>query len=155
MADAVRSRVIGGDELKRALKGLDQAASRDALTTAVTAGAKPIQNAAKARAPKKTRTLERSITTVVEADANHAEAQIGPSGVAAAYAAQREFGGTITAKNGQALHWTDEDGQEHFAKSVTQPARPYMRPAWDENVEQAVERMTAVLRLQIERASKA
>ena len=153
MADAVRSRVIGGDELKRALKQLNQAASKQALETAVTAGAKPIQNAAKARAPKKTRTLERSITTVVEADENHAEAQIGPSGVAVAYAAQREFGGTITAK-GRALHWVDEDGVHHFAKSVNQPAHPYMRPAWDENEDKAVELMTAVLRAQIEMARR-
>lgn len=154
MADAVRSQVIGGAELRRALKELDQAARKQALETAVLAGAKPIQNAAKAKAPKKTRTLERSITVEIEADDEHAEAQIGPSGMAAAYAAQREFGGTITAKHGQALHWVDEDGEHHFAKSVTQPARPYLRPAWDENVDEAVEKMKAVLRVLVERASQ-
>jgi HK97 gp10 family phage protein len=154
MADAVRSRVIGGDDLKRALKELDEAAAETALRLAVKAGAMPIENAAEQKAPKKTRTLARSITTAIEADRNHAEAQIGPSGAATPYAAQKEFGGTITAKNARMLHWVDEDGQDHFAWAVTQQAQPYMRPAWDENIEEAEKKMMAVVSKLVEQAGQ-
>lgn len=154
MAGAVRSEVLGGRELRRALAALDAAAAEQMLRVAVKAGALPIENAAEQRAPKKTRTLARSITTAIVADRDSAEATIGPSGSATAYAAQKEFGGTITAKNAPALHWVDAHGAHHFAKSVTQPAQPYLRPAWDENVDGAVKKMQAVLKVQIERAGR-
>lgn len=145
MGDAVRVEVIGDDVLAAALKELDAAAAEQALRLAVQAGALLIENAAEAKAPKKTRTLARSITTQITADRNHAEAQIGPSGAAIPYAAQREFGGVIVPKTAKALHWVDEAGLDHFARRVVQVAQPYMRPAWDENIEQARERVKAVL----------
>lgn len=154
MAGEVRGRVIGGDDLRRALKDLDAAAAEQALRLAVKAGSLKIENAAEQRAPKKTRTLARSITTAIEADANHAEAQIGPSGAAIPYAAQVEFGGTIVPKNARLLHWVDDAGNDVFAKSVTQKARPYLRPAWDDNIEAAVKQMTAVLKAQIAKAEQ-
>ena len=123
------------------------------MRLAVKAGAQPIENAAEMKAPKKTRTLARSITTAIEASRDRAEAAIGPSGAAIPYAAQVEFGGTILPKNAKFLHWTDESG-EHFAKSVTQRARPYLRPAWDENIEAAQKKMEAVLQALIKAAEQ-
>lgn len=154
MTAAVRSRVIGADELLSALKKLDDAAAEQKLRLAVKAGALPIENAAEQKAPKKTRSLARSITTAIEADRNRADATIGPSGSSTAYAAQKEFGGTIVPKNAKLLHWVDESGNDHFAKSVTQAAQPYMRPAWDENIEAAQKKMLAVLKAQIAAAEQ-
>lgn len=144
--------MIGAGELVKALKRLDAAASEQALTLAVKAGATVIENAAERKAPKKTRTLARSITTVVEASATKAEAQIGPSGSATAYAAQVEFGGTIRPKRAKMLHWKNAEGEDVFAKSVTQIARPYMRPAWDENIDAAQKKLAAVLKRLVEAA---
>jgi HK97 gp10 family phage protein len=155
MADAVRSRVIGGAELQAALKELETAAAELALRLAVKAGALKIENAAEQKAPKRTRTLARSITTHIEASATKAEATIGPSGAAMPYAAQVEFGGTIKPKNAKFLHWVDASGNDVFAKSVTQVARPYMRPAWDENIDAAVKQMTAVLQALVAKAGQA
>lgn len=47
------------------------------------------------------------------------------------YALIHELGGTITAKTAKALAIPQEDGSVRFAKSVTIPARPYLRPAAD------------------------
>lgn len=49
------------------------------------------------------------------------------------YALIHELGGTITATNAKALAIPLPDGGVAFAKSVTIPARPYLRPAADEN----------------------
>jgi hypothetical protein len=47
------------------------------------------------------------------------------------YARIQEEGGTITAKNAKALAIPTKDGGVAFVKSVTLPARPYLRPAGD------------------------
>ena len=53
------------------------------------------------------------------------------------YAAIQEFGGTITPKNGPFLVFMI-DGELVFARQVTIPARPYMRPGFDESRVEAV-----------------
>lgn len=60
--------------------------------------------------------------------------KVGSRGVI--YAAIHEFGGIISAKRAKALHWIGKDGKDIFAKSVRIPARPYLRPAVDENQKQ-------------------
>lgn len=47
------------------------------------------------------------------------------------YALIHELGGTITAKTAKALAIPLPDGGVAFVKSVTIPARPYLRPAAD------------------------
>ena len=47
------------------------------------------------------------------------------------YALIHELGGTITAKNAPMLAIPQADGGVAFVKSVTVPARPYLRPAAD------------------------
>ncbi|WP_034157923.1 hypothetical protein [Sphingomonas sp. ERG5] len=47
------------------------------------------------------------------------------------YALIHEVGGTIVPKNAKALAIPQPDGSVRFAKSVTIPARPYLRPAGD------------------------
>lgn len=49
------------------------------------------------------------------------------------YALIQELGGTITAKAAKALAIPLPDGGVAFAKSVTLPPRPYLRPSADAN----------------------
>lgn len=146
MAERFRVDVIGAEELRRKLQALDAAVQGQALAAAVQSGAQVIQNAAKEKAPFRTGTLKRSIHTEVAGSATRATAQIGTD---VPYAAQVEFGGTITPKKKQMLHWVDENG-EHFARSVTQVARPYLRPAFDEKSDDAAVEIGNALRQAIE-----
>ncbi len=61
-----------------------------------------------------------------------AEVNIGPSNVI--YAAIHEFGGVIVPINAKVLSWV-KGAVRVFANIVHIPARPYMRPALDENEE--------------------
>lgn len=61
-------------------------------------------------------------------------ALVGTSGVI--YAAIHEFGGVIEPKRAKYLSWIGPTGERVFAKRVRMPARPYLRPAFDENKEE-------------------
>jgi len=62
------------------------------------------------------------------------------------YARIHELGGTISAVTAKALHWIDAATGEHrVAKSVHIPARPYLRPALDENEPSIIKAVTAEL----------
>jgi HK97 gp10 family phage protein len=144
MAERFRVDVIGDEELRSKLQSLTAAVQGQVLAAAVMSGAQVIQNAAKEKAPYRTGTLKRSIHSEIEAsDATRATAIIGTD---VPYGAQVEFGGTITPKKKKLLHWVDADGQDHFAKSVTQVARPYLRPAFDEKSDDAAVEVGNALR---------
>lgn len=134
--------VIGEAELRRKLVSLSAAVRGAHLQAAVRSGALLIENSGKGKAPYRTGTLRRSIHTEVEGDDSRAEATIGTDVV---YAAQVEFGGTITPKKAKMLHWVGSDGLDHFAFAVTQPARPFLRPAFDEERGAAVDEVKAAL----------
>ncbi len=153
---------VNNKELLAKLKQLDDVVAAEALARAATAGALPIQNAAKDKAPKKTRTLARSIhTEVMESSRDSARVEVGTD---AEYAAIQEFGGRIAPKGHPylAIPLTDQaagyaprefPGELHvqgnalvdqagvaqyvLAPSVTLPAHPYLRPAFDENQDRA------------------
>jgi hypothetical protein len=55
--------------------------------------------------------------------------------VGAEYGAIHEFGGIIRATNGPYLTFRTEDGEWHSVPSVLMPARPYMRPAIDDEAD--------------------
>lgn len=76
-----------------------------------------------------------------------AEADIGTN---LEYARIQEFGGTIVPTNGPFLRWVNDAGEEVFARSVTIPAKPYLRPAFDTKQDDAVRAMAAVLRKVVE-----
>lgn len=146
----LRVDVIGEEELQRKLRLLEAAVQGAQLAAAVTAGAELVQNAAKIKAPFRTGTLRRSIhTETVSVAPTRAEATVGTDVV---YAKQVEFGGTIRPKKAKMLHWTDESG-EHFARSVTQPARPYLRPAFDEEGDNAGVEVREALKVLVEKAA--
>lgn len=51
--------------------------------------------------------------------------EVGPTVI---YGRIQELGGTIFPKRAKFLHWVDASG-DHFARHVTLPARPYLKPA--------------------------
>jgi len=82
-----------------------------------------------------------------------AEADIGPSNIV--YARIHELGRTISAVTAKALHWIDAATGEHrVAKSVHIPARPYLRPALDENEPDILKAVEAELWQHFDKATK-
>jgi len=115
----------------------------DKLEAAVTAGALLVENEAKNKAPYKTGTLKRSIHhETVEKSHDRVVVAVGTN---LEYAAIHEFGGTIESKTGYLVFQTD-DGEWHSVSSVQIPARPYLRPALDQNKEKIINEIAAVLR---------
>lgn len=57
------------------------------------------------------------------------------------YARIHEYGGVIRPTNGKFLVFKGKDGNMVFTKSVTIPARPYIRPALDEHGDEALDLM--------------
>lgn len=179
----VTCRMVGLPQFKRQLAKLSDAASGKALERACTAGALIIRNEASIRAPKRTGTLRRSIhTETVTAEARKAVVAIGTDleyaaihefgGVihprnarllaipadAAARAAGSPRGQDlvfIRTMGGQ-MFLIDKAGQIRYwlTGSVTIPARPYLRPAFDTKKQAAVEEMAATLRAILEKAAK-
>ena len=112
------ARVTGTDELNSTLKALAAKATGQNLAAALRAGALVIETPAKAKAPVLTGNLRRSIHTEVSTGGEKAEARVGTN---VEYATAVEFG---TSK---------------------QPPQPHLRPAYDENKDQAMGEVTAVL----------
>ena len=76
----------------------------------------------------------------------------GQSGPTVIYGRIHEFGGVITAKNGPYLHFfSKKTGQWVKTKSVTIPARPYMRPTVDEDKDRIVRAASTAFESAIER----
>ena len=137
-------RLVGGAELAAQLRQLADEVAGENLKAAVQLGASPIQNSAKEKAPYKAGHLHRTIHTETKLlSPRAAEATIGTDLI---YAGIQEFGGTIKAKNAPYLVFRTEDGRWHRVKSVTLPARPYMRPAFDTEKENAVAEIGSALK---------
>ena len=153
MSNAVKVEMVGLKEFKAQLRRMGAAASGDALENAGRAGLLLVQKSAKQKAPKLTRTLSRSIhIETLEKSRYKVELAVGTNVV---YAAIQEFGGVIHAKTAKALHWIDKKTKEHrFAKAVTIPPHPYLRPAWDEKHDAMVKEIRAALVKLIETAAK-
>lgn len=79
---------------------------------------------------------------------NKATVWFGPQTV---YAAIHEFGGTIHSTSGNGLVFQIE-GQWIRTMSVNIPARPYLRPGIDENLDQIVETIKENLWMEVEAA---
>lgn len=151
MSGAVKSTIIGLGELQAQFKRIAKAARGEMLAKAGTAGLLLVQNAALPKAPKRTGTLRRSIhTEVLEQRADYAEVAVGTDVI---YAAIQEFGGVVKPKVAKILHWVGEGGVDVFAKSVTIPPHPYLRPAWDENIDKTITEVKASLVDMIKKAA--
>jgi HK97 gp10 family phage protein len=125
--------ISGGADLARALKGLGDLARAEVLRNAVIAGSLPILTSAQDAVPVSTGTLKRSLhTEIVEERDGYAEAGTGTD---VEYAARIEFGFS---------------GQDSRGRTYDQPAKPYLRPAFDTQQAAAVSEMEAALRQQLD-----
>lgn len=70
------------------------------------------------------------------------------------YARIHEFGGIITPVSAKSLSWINESGERVFAGSVHIPARPYLRPAIDENERDIVKAVETELWRNLDRVTK-
>ena len=120
--------IKGADELKAKLRRMKAAAQGPALEAAASAGILPIQNAMIDKAPYLTGTLQRSIHTV-PLIAEQYRAMVA-TGTDVPYAMRLEFG----------YNDTDALGREYH-----QAARPYARPAYDEQRSAAIRETTSAL----------
>ena len=84
--------------------------------------------------------LAASISAVVLQNEEGAACFVGPNDAALPYTMIHEYGGHIYPKRAKMLHWY-ADGQEHWAKHVYIPARPYIRPAFEDHQEEIMEIM--------------
>lgn len=114
--------------------------SGDKLMPAVKAGGFVVEGAAKVNIREKlyrhpTGNLMNSIGVKAGDIGTHsANVTIGTNVI---YAAIHEFGGTIVAKNGPFLHFVI-DGRHVQTRSAQMPARPYLRPAINDNKKKIV-----------------
>lgn len=121
-------KVLGTDDLKRRIDRIIDDTDGGALETALAAGAKIVENDAKRRAPYRTGTLRRSITTEVTSQGRHAEAVVGSD---VEYARRIELGFS---------------GKDSLGRNYSQAAQPYLRPALDENQDAAIKEANDALR---------
>lgn len=108
-------KIIGEPELIEWFGKLSSEVSQGVLVDAAMAGGLPIQNAAKEKAPRRTRNLSRSIhEEVAEQTAQYVEIAIGTD---LEYAAMQEFGGVVKPKN-----------VKYLAIPLTEEGRQYVSP---------------------------
>jgi HK97 gp10 family phage protein len=106
--------------IKSNVKEILASLAGDRLGQAVMAGGFVLEAQAKMKAPVDTGNLVNSISTeLVSSDETSAFAQVGTGVV---YAEAVEFGASVKNGYGKGI-------------PITLPAQPYMRPAWDENIE--------------------
>lgn len=156
-------KVKGNDKLSRKLKQLGVDVEQKA-ELALVAGGLVLQNGMKVRAPKKTRTLARSIHIGGHEDQSpdfndageQSRGKVPPPersknkikifiGTNLIYAAIQEFGGEITPKRAPFLRF-QIDGEWITARRVRIPAHPYVRPTMDEDGAEAKREVGAALR---------
>jgi phage gpG-like protein len=171
-----KSSVIGTDELMRKFKSLDEGVQGENLALATDAGGMVILNGARKNIKDqgliRTRQLSRSLAQEREEVTPTQVTNV--IGTNVEYGPIHEFGGTIRAKNGKylaipigslkgspvgkGLHLrktrgntlllVDSAGEAQYVlkQSVTIPARPYLRPAHDDNQAKAQEAIARVLK---------
>jgi phage gpG-like protein len=151
----VKLEIIGFPELKRQFKRLSEQMQGEGLQRAAMAGGQVVEQYAKINANsvfsgRATNNLGNSIHTVIgESSTTYAEAEVGTNVV---YARIHELGGIIKPVFARMLHWVTESGEHIFAKVVHIPARPYLRPAIDEHMNEIREAVSYEIRRTIESA---
>lgn len=174
----VTCRIEGMEELRAKLEGMAREARGDSLARALVAGALVIRNEAAERAPRRTRTLARSIH--VEVLERRPERAVVAVGTNLEYARIHEYGGVIRPVRrrnlaipvgslfGSPLRWrlrlvitpggqrmlVDAAGQVQYLlrRAVTIPARPYLRPAVETQGQNAMATCLRVLKQLLEAA---
>lgn len=126
MAEALQSLVWHGDAITEKMRAAQKAGVN------ATMGAAVVHAKGHHNWQNRTGVLEGGIDVVDYARQDQAGV-VGTWGVRdVRYALIHELGGVVTAKNARALKIPMPDGSFRFVKSVTIPARPYLRPAADQ-----------------------
>lgn len=148
-----QSQYVDLREFKSQIKALKKATGGAAIRSAMLAGGGVVEAEAKANIKKQGLIDEGRLRASIEAKAiTDLEVVIGTNVI---YAAIHEFGGVITPKTAKYLrfYW-EKIGQWVVTKSVTIPARPYLRPALDNSVKAIERAIKAVLLFHIEKILK-
>lgn len=151
MANQIQVRVEGGKELQAKLQELEESVAAEALRRAGEAGAKVLRDAANNRAPG-----PHIETEIVEADAASVTVAIGPDDDHWYYQFL-ELGAAPHDIQGRPLLAFEGDEGTVFTPGVSHRgmgARPFLRPAIDENEDAAVKRAGDVLRREIEKVAR-
>ena len=136
-------------DVKKAISGAG-------LSAAAQAGGHVIEGNAKVNAHsvfsrKSVGNLAASIQVVLDkATASSAEVSVGPTVI---YGRIQELGGVIKPLYAKMLSWVD-NGVRIFANLVHIPARPYLRPAVDEHMQEIEDAVGYQLRKDIEAVTK-
>lgn len=137
--------IVLSNNFKKALA----AATSDDLERMAKAGGYVVENNAKINAERvfsseSLGNLAASIMTAVsEKKTKKVMVDVGPTVV---YGRIQELGGIIRPIKAKMLHWVDAEGKDAFANMVTLPARPYLRPAMDENQNDIKDAIESTLR---------
>lgn len=142
---SISASIEGSDALKQMLRN-KISNLKPILDEATQAAGDIILEEMKYRAPKHTgENLEPDLQIRNrESDDVSSSLTVGPKDFLGAR--QREYGGVISAKNAPYLVWQDYDGNWHKAKSVIQPATPYIRPAIAAKRGEAAAKMASIVR---------
>ena len=145
--------------LKNNVKTIRGVVTGAVLKSAVMAGGQTLKNYAKINVEKTfsgkstgAAGLGGSIQTVVsKAAETKAEVDVGPTVI---YGRIHELGGIIRPVHAKMLSWIDVDtGERVFANKVQIPARPYLRPAFDEHKDEIVNAMMYQVKKAIEQVA--
>jgi HK97 gp10 family phage protein len=129
--------VLGLDEFDENIRRLIALADSDKVMDALEAGAQVIVGYAQNNA--RTQLNKHPTGNLVNNMGVRREGNTVFAGVwGTIYAKIQEYGGTIIARNGPYLHYK-VDGEWKQTKSVHIPARPYLRPAFDEHHSEIVQ----------------
>jgi HK97 gp10 family phage protein len=142
MAEEIR--LEGLAELERKLQQLPRAVRDKVARQAVLAGAKIVKEDAKARAPVRTGRLRRNI--IVKRSRKE------DPGVFAYFVTVRGRGKRKDPKNAH-YWWFVERGFRHRGGTVV-PARPFLKPAFKANINQAIEKMRERVAAGLKREAK-
>jgi HK97 gp10 family phage protein len=128
--------IQGIDELEERLEGF---LKTEKIVNALGLGCAKIEESAKRKAPKGDGHLRRSITSRIEENGDEV---IGIIFTPLEYAPYVEYGTGLFAEKGgrQDVPWSYQDDKGEWHTTSGMHPRPYMRPAFDENIEE-VKRM--------------
>lgn len=121
------TKITGAREIRDALRKLPKELQRAAEKAVLRAGAQPIAKAAKARAPKDSGLLKKSIGLRVATVKGETSARVGPrTGMKRQVTRKRPNGKTYT-------EMADPNNYSHLVElgSSRAPAKPFIRPAVD------------------------
>lgn len=153
MSKSVISMSVDITDFSKQLKKLGSAVRNQTLLNAVEAGGRVIQaqamiNANEVFSDKATGALANSIIVETEGNGTKVSANVGPTVI---YGRIHELGGIIKAVSAKYLHFVI-DGVDVFTKTVHIPARPYLRPAVDNNRDKIVSAIGETIKQKINEA---